>query len=198
MAREGITGVILAGGLGRRMGSIDKGLAELRGRPLAAWVAERLAPQVDELLISANRNGERYAALGHRVIGDRIPGFAGPLAGLHAALEAAAHPLVVTAPCDSPFLPADLVLRLFSGLTATGADVAVAVTGGRVQPVFCLCRRGVLPQLANYLASGERRMAGWYATLKVVEVAFDDEAKAFANINSREDLGRLEDAGWRA
>jgi molybdenum cofactor guanylyltransferase len=198
MAREGITGVILAGGLGRRMGSIDKGLAELRGRPLAAWVAERLAPQVDELLISANRNGERYAALGHRVVGDRIPGFAGPLAGLHAALEAAAHPLVVTAPCDSPFLPADLVLRLFSGLTATGADVAVARTGERMHPVFCLCRRGVLPQLANYLASGERRMAGWYATLKVVEVAFDDEAEAFANINSRDELGQFETGYPRA
>jgi molybdenum cofactor guanylyltransferase len=195
---EKITGVILAGGLGRRMGGADKGLLELCGRPLAAWVAERLAPQVDELLISANRNGERYAALGHRVVGDRIPGFAGPLAGLHAALEAAAHPLVVTAPCDSPFLPADLVFRLFSGLTATGAEVAVALTGGRAHPVFCLCRRGVLPQLANYLASGERRMAGWYATLKVVEVAFDDEAEAFANINSRDELGQFETVYPRA
>lgn len=198
MNRMPITGVILAGGLGRRMGGNDKGLQEFRGRPLAAWVAERLAPQVDELLISANRNGERYAAVGHRVVGDRVPGFAGPLAGLHAALEAAAHPLVVTVPCDSPFLPTDLVLRLFSGLTATGADVAVARAGGRAQPVFCLCRRDLLSHLAGYLASGERRMAGWYATLKVAEVAFDDEAEAFANINSREDLERLDDAGWRA
>jgi molybdopterin-guanine dinucleotide biosynthesis protein A len=198
MNRMPITGVILAGGLGRRMGGADKGLLELCGRPLAAWVAERLAPQVDELLISANRNGERYAALGHRVVGDRIPGFAGPLAGLHAALAAAAHPLVVTAPCDSPFLPADLVFRLFSGLTATGAEVAVARTGERVHPVFCLCRRGVLPQLANYLASGERRMAGWYATLKVAEIAFDDEAEAFANINSRDELGQFETGYPRA
>jgi molybdopterin-guanine dinucleotide biosynthesis protein A len=192
MNRTPITGVILAGGLGRRMGGADKGLLELRGRPLAAWVAERLAPQVDELLINANRNGEHYAALGHRVVGDRFPGFAGPLAGLHAALEAAAHPLVVSAPCDSPFLPADLVLRLFSGLAATGADVAVALTGGRPQPAFCLCKRDLLPHLAGFLASGERRMAGWYATLKVVEVAFDDEAEAFANINSRDELGRFE------
>ena len=192
MTRAGITGVILAGGRGRRMGGVDKGLLELRGRPLAAWVAERLAPQVDELLISANRNGERYAALSHRVVGDCIPGFAGPLAGLHAALEAAAHPLVVTVPCDSPFLPADLVFRLCSGLTATGADVAIAWSGGRAHPVFCLCRRDLLPHLAAYLASGERRMAGWHATLKVAEIAFDDEAEAFANINTRDELGRFE------
>ena len=90
------------------------------------------------------------------------------------------------------FLPADLVLRLFSGLTATGADVAVARTGGRAQPVFCLCRRDLLPHLAAYLASGERRMAGWHATLKVAEIAFDDEAEAFANVNSRDELGRFE------
>ena len=113
-----ITGVILAGGLGRRMGGIDKGLQALRGRPMVAWVVERLAPQVDELLINANQNGERYAAFGHRVVPDRIPDFAGPLAGLHAALSAAAHPLVATAPCDSPFLPEDLISRLFLALTA--------------------------------------------------------------------------------
>ena len=113
-----ITGVILAGGLGRRMGGIDKGLQELRGRPMAQWVVERLAPQVDELLINANQNGERYAAFGHRIVPDQIPDFAGPLAGLHAALSAAAHPLVATAPCDSPFLPADLIIRLHAALTA--------------------------------------------------------------------------------
>ena len=117
---EKITGVILAGGLGRRMGGTDKGLQELRGRPLVAWVSERLAPQVDELLINANQNVERYAAFGDRVVPDQIPDYAGPLAGVHAALSAAAYPLVATAPCDSPFLPADLVFRLFSALTAPG------------------------------------------------------------------------------
>jgi molybdopterin-guanine dinucleotide biosynthesis protein A len=198
MGHKGITGVILAGGRGRRMGGVDKGLLELRGRPLAAWVAERLMPQVDELLVSANRSGERYAAIGYRVVGDRIPDFAGPLAGLHAALTVAAHPLVATVPCDSPFLPADLVLRLFSGLTATDADVAVARSGGRVHPVFCLCRRDLLPHLDAYLASGERRMAGWQATLKVAEVAFDDEAEAFANVNTGEELGRFESGDPRA
>ena len=195
MPRGKITGIVLAGGLGRRLGGVDKGLQELRGRPLVAHVIERFAPQVDELLINANRNRERYAAFGQRVVADLIPDFAGPLAGLHAALSAAAHPLVATAPCDSPFLPADLVSRLFSALTATGADLAVARTFDQPHPVFCLCRREVLPHLTEYLAGGGRKIDRWYATLKVVEVAFDDEADAFENINTREELGRFETTG---
>lgn len=189
-----ITGVILAGGLGRRMGGIDKGLQELRGRPMAQWVVERLVPQVDELLINANQNGERYAAFGHRVVPDQIPDFAGPLAGLHAALSAAAHPLVATAPCDSPFLPADLIARLHAALTANSADLAVARTFEQAHPVFCLCKREVLPHLTGFLESGGRKIDRWYATLKVVEVAFDDEAEAFENINTREELSRFDGA----
>lgn len=192
MNKDKITGVILAGGLGRRMGGIDKGLQVLRGRPMTAWVVERLAPQVDELLINANQNGERYAEFGHRIVPDQIPDFAGPLAGLHAALSAATHPLVATAPCDSPFLPADLISRLFSALTATDADLAVARTFDQPHPVFCLCKREVLPHLTDFLASGGRKIDRWYATLKVTEVAFDDEAEAFENINTREELGRFE------
>ena len=195
MSDEKITGVVLAGGLGRRMGGIDKGLQELRGQPMVHWVVERLAPQVDELLINANQNGERYAAFGHRVVPDQIPDFAGPLAGLHAALSAASHPLVATAPCDSPFLPADLISRLFSALTATGADLAVARTFDQPHPVFCLCRRDVLPHLTEFLAGGGRKIDRWYTTLRVVEVAFDDEADAFENINTREELGRFETTG---
>ena len=185
-----ITGVILAGGLGRRMGGIDKGLQELRGQTMVHRVIERLAPQVDELLINANRNVERYAAFGHRVVPDRIPDYAGPLAGLHAALSAATQPLVATAPCDSPFLPADLVSRLLSALTATNADLAVARTFDQPHPVFCLCKREVLPHLSEFLAGGGRKFERWYATLKAVEVAFDDEAEAFENINTREELDR--------
>lgn len=189
---EKITGVILAGGLGRRMGGIDKGLQELRGQPMVHWVVERLAPQVDELLINANQNGERYAEFGHRVVPDQIPDFAGPLAGLHAALSAATHPLVATAPCDSPFLPADLISRLFSGLTVANADLAVARTFDQPHPVFCLCRREVLPHLTEFLESGGRKVDRWYSTLKVVEVSFDDEAEAFENINTRDELSRFE------
>ena len=192
MRPEKITGVILAGGLGRRMGGVNKGLQLLNGKTLALHVAERLAPQIDELLINVNQNIEQYAAFGYRIVADQIPDFAGPLAGLHAALSTAAHPLVATAPCDSPFLPADLVFRLFSALTATDADLAVARTFEQPHPVFCLCKRDVLPHLTEFLAGGGRKFDRWYATLNVVEVAFDDEAEAFENINTREELGRFE------
>jgi molybdopterin-guanine dinucleotide biosynthesis protein A len=129
VTRQDITGVILAGGEGRRLGGVDKGLQELRGRPMVQWVLERLAPQVDTVLISANRNLQRYAAFGCPVLPDRIPDFAGPLAGLHAALTQAATPLVATVPCDSPFLPADLVARLHAALMADQAELAVARAG---------------------------------------------------------------------
>ncbi len=191
MHSASITGVILAGGLGRRMGGVDKGLQLLNGRPLIAHVAARLAPQVAELLINANQNHERHAAFGYRVITDQIPGFAGPLAGLHAALTAASHPLVATAPCDSPFLPDDLVFRLFSALTAAGAELAVARCFDQVHPVFCLCKSSVLPHLTAFLASGERKFSRWYATLNSVEVAFDDQADAFENINTQDELARF-------
>lgn len=192
MQRPAITGVILAGGLGRRMGGVDKGLQRLQGRPMAAWVAERLAPQVDELLVNANQNAEQYAAFGYPVVADRIPDFAGPLAGLHAALSAARHPWVATAPCDSPFLPADLVARLSAALQAQQADLAVARTFDQPHPVFCLCKRDLLPQLTNYLESGQRKFDRWYSSLKAVEVSFDDEAAAFENINTRDELQRFE------
>lgn len=190
MDRPAITGVILAGGLGRRMGGVDKGLQLLDGRPLVAHVVERLAPQVGELLINANQNAEAYAAFGHPVIADRIAGFAGPLAGLHAALAAAGQPLVATAPCDSPFLPPDLVARLAAALG--DRDIAVARTFDQPHPVFCLCRRTLLPQLEAFLASGQRRFGDWYAGLSSVEVAFDDVAEAFENINTRAELERFE------
>lgn len=189
--RGSIAGVVLAGGQGRRMGGIDKGLQEFRGRPLVAWAIERLAPQVDELFVSANRNAGGYAAFGHPVIGDVVTGYAGPLAGLHAALSRTTRPLLATAPCDSPFLPADLVARLAAGLAAGGAEIAVARAGGRTHPVFCLCRRELLPGLDDYLARGERRFENWFRAQASVEVDFDDVADAFANINTIDTLDAL-------
>ncbi len=142
-----VTGLILAGGQGRRMGGVDKGLQMLRGKPMVAWVLERLAPQVDEVIVNANQNGTEYARLGHRVAPDQIGGFAGPLAGLQAGLKTAAHPLVVTVPCDSPFLPHDLVARLREAMQRSGADLAVAKTGDQPHPVFSLVRTAVLANL---------------------------------------------------
>jgi molybdopterin-guanine dinucleotide biosynthesis protein A len=181
-----VTGVILAGGQGRRMGGVDKGLQPLRGKPMVAWVLERLAPQVGEILVNANQTLESYATFGFRVVPDAIGGFAGPLAGLHAGLTAASHPLAVTVPCDSPFLPLDLVARLHQ--TLGNHDLAVAKTGDQPHPVFSLVRRAVLAHLSAFLAGGGRKIDAWYATLKVVEVGFDDEAEAFRNINTRAEL----------
>ena len=187
-----ITGIVLAGGQGRRMGGVDKGLKPLRGRPMVQWVLERLAPQVAEVLINANQNLDAYAAFGHRVVSDGIGGFAGPLAGLQRGLAEASHDQVVTVPCDSPFLPLDLVARLHSELERTESDLAVAKTGDQPHPVFCLCHRNLLPHLTAFLAGGGRKIDAWYAALKVVEVPFDDEVDAFSNINTREELAAFE------
>lgn len=188
MRVPGITGVVLAGGQGRRMGIVDKGLVLLRGEPMVRHVIDRLAPQVDEILINANQHADQYAQFGHRVIADAIGGFAGPLAGLHVGLTSASQPLVATVPCDSPFLPEDLVARLHAGLVAEGADLAVARTFDQPHPVFALVRRDVLPHLTQFLAGGGRKIDAWYATLATVEVAFDDEVDAFRNINTIDEL----------
>jgi len=187
-----ITGLILAGGQGRRMGGVDKGLAALRGRPMVAWVLERLAPQVGEVLINANQNLEQYRGLGYPVVTDEIGGFAGPLAGLQAGMKAAHHAFVLMVPCDSPFLPADLAQRLFSALNADHADLAVAKTGGQPYPVFALARTALLPQLTAFLEGGRRTVYAWYDLIKVVEVAFDDQEQAFTNINTTDELKSIE------
>lgn len=186
-----ITGLVLAGGQGRRMGGVDKGLQLLQGRPMVEHVIARLHPQVGAVMINANQNLDRYAAFGCPVVPDAITGFAGPLAGLHAGLGAATTPYVVTAPCDSPFLPSDLVARLSTARAAQDADLAVAKTGDQPHPVFALVATRVLPHLAGFLGRGERKIDIWYASLKVVEVPFEDEA-AFSNINTRAELAQHE------
>ncbi len=175
---HGVSGIVLAGGLGRRMGGVDKGLQPLRGTPMIEHVLRRFSPQVDEIVINANQNLERYAAFGHRVVSDQVTGFAGPLAGLHAGLAAVSQPLAVTVPCDSPFLPADLVERLQRHLGAN--DLAVAKTGDQPHPVFALVRRSVAANLEAFLTGGGRKIDAWYASL----------ADAFRNINTLDELGR--------
>lgn len=187
-----VTGIILAGGMGRRMGGADKGLVSFQGRPMVAHVLERLEPQVDAILLNANREIETYRRFGHPVVSDAIGGYAGPLAGLHAGMSHAETPLVVMTPCDSPFLPPDLVDRLQQALLREHTDVAVVKTGNWQQPVFCLCRTALLPNLTRFLEEGGRKVDRWYASLRTVEVPFDDQADAFANINTREELACLE------
>jgi len=191
-----ISGLILAGGQGVRMGHADKGLALLDGAPIIERVIARFASQVDEIIISANRNLERYALLGHPVMTDSLG--AGPLAGLHAGLAAARHDYLATVPCDAPALPSDLVSRLWQALSESGAQVAEASTGGRAHPVFLLVRKSALPGLTAYLAAGGRKAGAWTQPL-AVSVPFDDEAEAFANLNTPDDFAghahRARDAG---
>ena len=189
-----ITALIIAGGRGSRMGSVDKGLQLFKGMPMVAHVLERISPQVDEVIINANRSIEQYAAFGHRVVPDAIDGFAGPLAGLHVGMTQATTTLLATVPCDSPFLPLDLVTRLHTAMELGNVDLAVAKTYDQAHPVFCLVKRDLEPHLREFLASGQRKIDKWYATLRVVEVQFDDQESAFANINTEAELRELESA----
>ena len=176
------------------MGSIDKGLAPLGNQPMVQHVIDRLKPQVQRLLINANQNLDTYATFGAPVWPDAMPDFAGPLAGLQTGLMHCETPWLVTAPCDSPFLPADLVQHLSESLEAACADLAVAVTGSgetrQPHPVFCLAKTSLLPHLTQFLEEGGRKVDRWYATLRVVEVHFPDEA-AFRNINTLAELKQM-------
>jgi molybdopterin-guanine dinucleotide biosynthesis protein A len=185
-----ISGLILAGGAGSRLAGADKGLAELRGKPLVQHLIERIAPQVDELMISANRNTARYAEFGCTVVRDLAPSpqeaYAGPLAGLQAGLTQAHHPLLLCVPCDTPYLPDDLATRLLAGLGH--AALAVARCDGHPQPTVCLVRQQCLPSLNDFLRHGERKMGWWQRQLDAAYVDFPDVA-AFANLNTTEDFG---------
>lgn len=196
---EQITGLLLAGGRGMRMGGVDKGLQMLNGAPLALHVLERLAPQTGAMLISANRNLERYEELGASfratVIADTLPDFPGPLAGLLAGLRAAHTPYVLTAACDTPDFPPDLAVHLAAALDANGADIATVTTtdaGGNtsIHPVFALVSTSLADDLERFLQAGERKVRTWYARHKTVEVAFADE-RTFYNINSLQELADL-------
>lgn len=194
---ENVSGLILAGGRGTRMDGVDKGLQPFRGSTLVGHVLARLAPQVATVAINANRNPEAYALLGAPVVPDELAGYAGPLAGLQAGLRHCPTELLATAPCDSPFLPDDLVRQLHAALVAQDADVAIAVTlegqHRQLHPVFSLVKKSALPQLEAYLAGGGRRMEGWPGDLKVAEVPFDDAA-AFRNLNTLAELRHEETA----
>jgi molybdenum cofactor guanylyltransferase len=187
-----ITGVILAGGMGRRMGGQDKGLVPFSGRPLIEWVIDALAPQVRTLLVNANRSREAYALYGFPVIADEIEGFQGPLAGFASAMATAATPWIVTTPCDGPFLASDLVERLCSALVREQAEIAVASDGERMQPVYALLPVSLAPSLHAFLSAGERKIDRWYARHRVALADFSDRPASFANVNSQTDSDHLQ------
>lgn len=181
-----LTTVILAGGLGKRMGG-DKGLQTLHGKALISWVVEAIRRDSDEILINANNTSAAYQDFGLRVIADQLPDWPGPLAGLHAALLGAQHDYVLTVPCDTPFLPLDLINKLQSAQSLQMTEAAVAVVAGRRQPAIALYHKSVLPKLVTYLAGGGRKVNDWLDCLQLSEVVFDNVAE-FDNINSQEDL----------
>ncbi|MCR2746880.1 molybdenum cofactor guanylyltransferase MobA [Limnobacter parvus] len=189
---DDITGVILAGGMGRRMGGIDKGLRNYKNAPLALHAMMRLSNQVGSICINANRNIGVYEGFGVEVVCDIQPDYAGPLAGMQAALSNATVPFLVTVPCDVPAFPTDLVKKLSEPFeNNVSLMLTVAATKGRHHPVFCLMRTELLPSLEEFLRKGGRKIDAWYANIPHQAVEFGDEA-AFHNVNTLEELKELE------
>ena len=185
-----VSAVILAGGRATRMGGDDKGWVPLAGKPLIEHVLERLRPQVDEVLINANRSQTRYQALAP-VIGDGNDDFQGPLAGMQAGLAAARHDWVLFVPCDGPALPRDLMARFRAAITPD-TELVVAHDGEHLQPVVALLRRALLPSLRQALAEGERKTGAWFARHRMAVVPFADLPDAFVNLNSPDELAAYE------
>jgi len=192
---DDITGLILAGGRGSRMGGVDKGLQNHLGMPLAVHAMLRLQPQVGQLMVNANRNLSAYESMGVPVWPDALADYAGPLAGFLTGLERCETPYLVSVPCDTPNFPADLVARLAAALQAEDAEIAIAATreDGVVQlhPVFCLMRAELMESLVAFTGSGQRKIDRWTGQHRCATVVFDD-ADAFFNANTLDELQRLQ------
>lgn len=188
-ANENTTGLILAGGAGRRVGGQDKGMLHWHGKPLAAQVARCLRPQVRRLLISCNRNADFYATLADATVADCREDYQGPLAGIEAAIPAISGKFLVVAPCDAPLLPPDLVQRLLAALDApagAGADICYAHDGEREQYLCAAIRACILPSLTDFLDAGHRAVRHWYARHRCTVADFSDQASGFANYNRQD------------
>ena len=190
---QAITGIILAGGKGRRMDGLDKGMVEFRNMPLIEHVLHRIAPQVDALMINANRNFDFYAASGLPVVPDERLDFAGPLAGIEASLSKAPTPLALIVPCDTPFLPADLVSRMIDVMHKEQADVVIPDDGEREQPLICLMKTSLKESISKVLDANCPKVRDWLALQNLAWVDFSDQPDAFANINDAETLEKLSD-----
>lgn len=183
-----VSGIILAGGRGRRFDGRDKGLIEVSGYPLLEHVLQTLSPQVDELLINANRNLPVYERYGYRVMTDTVPDYPGPLAGMLAGLREARYDAVVTVPCDMPYLPDCLVSRLLQAQVTGGADVVIPHDGERSHPVICLMRRACADSIEPWLARGRHGVGEWVRAQRHAVADFSDMPACFRNINRPEDL----------
>lgn len=186
--KSDVTGVILAGGQARRMGGQDKGLVMLDGKPMVEIIIDVFKPQTAKLLINANRNHDRYSQYGLELVADELSGYCGPLAGMASALKAINTDYMVTAPCDSPFIPLDLVQRLADALENKSTEISVAHDGERIQPVFCMLKKTLLQSLTDYLAAGERKIDRWFKQHDFAIADFSDKPETFDNINTLEDV----------
>lgn len=189
---DDISAVILAGGRARRMGGEDKGLIELKGRPLLDYIISALRLQVGEILVNANRNLDRYRAFGYPVIEDIMGDYFGPLVGMATGMQATGKPYLLTLPCDSPLVPAQLAAMLYRGLQTEQAELSVAHDGIRMQPVFALLDCQLLPGLLDYLNEGGRKIDTWYAQHRLALVDFSAAPETFLNLNTPEDKAELE------
>lgn len=189
--RERVTAGILAGGRATRMGGIDKGLVELRGRPMIEYVLDALRGQTAHVLINANRNFELYARYGARVVPDSQTGFLGPLAGIASMMAVADTEWLLTSPCDSPQVPADLGPRLWQAVAREDADIGVAHSGERLEPVFALLRCSLRASLESYLGAGERKIDRWYRQQRMATADFSDCPQMFVNVNSLAERDQL-------
>ncbi|MCX4188052.1 molybdenum cofactor guanylyltransferase MobA [Methylophaga sp. OBS4] len=186
-----VTGVILAGGQARRMGGEDKGLLHYQHKPMVSYAIEAMRPQVDTLIINANRNIDQYQMFGYPVVSDSIEGFHGPLAGMLTAMENTDSDYILTAPCDSPSITPNLRQRMMETLLLSHSEVAVASDGDRMQPVFCLIPCRLKQDLKHFLQQGERKIDRWLAQYKLAEVDFSDQLHTFINCNHPEDLQQI-------
>jgi len=183
--------IILAGGRATRMNGLDKGLVNLHNKPLVRYVIERLKPQVDEILLNANREIAQYERFNLPIFQDENPDFIGPLAGFSLGLNHCKHDYLLTVPCDSPLIPYNLVTRLMQALLEQNADITIAKSAGHAHPVFCLMKKSVRSSLTTYLQQGERKVSAWQKSLNYVEVEFNDCDDAFVNLNTIEELNDL-------
>jgi molybdenum cofactor guanylyltransferase len=179
-----VSAVVLAGGMGRRMNGVDKGLVELAGRPMVGYVIDTLRKNVSSVLVNANRNQSSYEAFGARVVADSIEGYQGPLAGVEAAMSVVTTNWLYTCPCDSPLQPAALLPHIWQQVQTAGADIGMAHDGQRSQPVFSLISVALLPSLQDYLQRGERKIDRWFESHNMLQVDCSDYAQGFVNINT--------------
>jgi molybdenum cofactor guanylyltransferase len=190
---QDITAVILAGGRGARIGGQDKGLIPLNGRPLISYVIDTLRPQVQSILINANRHRDTYEQFGYPVQGDELDNFQGPLAGLQQTLRMAETDWVVTTPCDTPFIPADLVARLYDAVIKEKVLLAIAHDGKREQPLLGIFSTSLRSSLDEFLKQGHRMAMAWVESQKPAVVDFSHEADCFINLNTQEEIQAAEE-----